>query len=156
MTPPNNPLSVYLDSNALIAVLQAEPTHELVVDVLDRARQGKLTVYISALSYVEVRGFSNSEPYPADRDKAALDLLDSPSLVQVEFSRGVGIEARRIAHSYRLKCADAIHVASAVRAGADVLITSDKQLVGRGVIGGVYLAEPYELGGATLFGPAAT
>ncbi|GIH27772.1 hypothetical protein Aph01nite_60820 [Acrocarpospora phusangensis] len=152
MTPPNTPSSIYFDSNALIYVLTAGPGHEHVVEALELVRAGRLRGYISPLSYTEVRGFSNTEPYPPDRDRAALALLDSPSLVQVEFSRFVALEARRIAYTYGLKNPDAIHVASAVVAEAEVLFTSDKQLVGKGRVDGVWIAEPYELGDPKLFG----
>ncbi|WP_327047010.1 PIN domain-containing protein [Microbispora sp. NBC_01189] len=152
MTPPSNPSSIYLDSNALIGVLEAHDGHEHVVQALELARQRKLDLYVSTLSYVEVRGWGNADPYPPQRDKAALALLDSPSLVSVEFSRGVGLKAREIAYTYRLKTPDAIHVASAIHAGAEVLFTRDGQMRGRGRIEGVLICEPYEIGEPTIFG----
>jgi predicted nucleic acid-binding protein len=153
MTLPDSPSSVYLDSNALISVLEAREGYELVVQALELAKQGKLELFVSMLSYVEVRGWGNGDAYPPDRDKAALDLLDSPSLLRVEFSRGVGIAARKIAYKYQLRNPDAVHVASAASVGAEVLFTSDRQMVSRGRIDGVYICEPYEIGGPTLFGP---
>lgn len=146
MTPPSDPSSVYLDSNALIYLMQGRPGYEDVAQTLTAARGGKLNLYISTLSYVEVRGYGNDEPYPAERDKATMNLLDDPSLTLVEFSRGVALEARRIAHTYRLKNPDAIHVASALYAEAEVLFTSDQQLKSRGLIEGVHIAEPYPIG----------
>ncbi|MEV5411576.1 type II toxin-antitoxin system VapC family toxin [Thermopolyspora sp. NPDC052614] len=146
MTPPSNPSSVYLDSNALIYLLQGGPGHGDVLHALALAMDGKLNLYISTLSYVEVRGYGNDEPYPAERDKIATELLDSPSLTLVEFSRGVALKARKIAHTYRLKNPDAIHIASALYAEAEVLFTADQQLKSRGLIEGVHITEPYLIG----------
>ncbi|MEV4180163.1 type II toxin-antitoxin system VapC family toxin [Streptosporangium canum] len=156
MTPPDNPSSVYLDSNALISVLAGRDGHEPVAQALELARQDKLILYVSTFSYVEVRGWGNGEPYPPVRDKAALDLLDSPSVIPVEFSRGVALKARKIAYTHELRNPDAIHVASAIYAEAEVLFTSDRQMCNRGRIEGVYICAPYEIGGPTLFGPGTS
>lgn len=152
MTPPSDPSSVYLDSNALIGVIAGHDGHEHTVQVLELARQGKMAVFVSTVSYVEVRGWGLQDPYPPERDKATLGLLDSPSVVPVEFSRGVALHARKIAYTHGLKNYDAIHVASAAAAGAEVLFTRDTQMCGRGRIEGVCICEPYEIGGPTLFG----
>lgn len=154
MTPPSEPSSVYLDSNALIGVLAGHEGHEHTVQVLELARQDRLTVFVSAMSYVEVRGWGLQEPYPPERDKAALALLDSPSVILVEFSRGIALQARTVAYTHGLKNYDAVHVASAASAGVEVLFTRDSQMCGRGRIDGVYICEPYEIGDPTLFGLA--
>lgn len=147
---PKMPKSVYLESNALIAAVTKSPGHESVAEVLRLADAKKLTVLISMLAYVEVRGWSLKDPYPQDLDAECVRLLDSPSLLRVELSRGVAVRARRCAHTYGLKNYDAIHLASALEYPADVMMTSDKGFKGPRNIEGVWIDEPYELGDPTL------
>ncbi|MEU4715517.1 type II toxin-antitoxin system VapC family toxin [Micromonospora purpureochromogenes] len=149
---PENPSSVYLDSNTLIYAMTKRPGYEPVAEVLRLAEAKKLEVIISDLSYVEVRGWPNKDPYPPGLDQACLAALDSPRLLRVEFSRGIALRARRYAYSYSLGNYDAVHLASAVEAGADVLMTWDKDLKRVRLVDGVWVHEPYDIGDATLFG----
>jgi hypothetical protein len=55
---------VYLESNTLIRVVTKKPGYEPVAELLRLADAGKLTVLISMLTYVEVRGWGKKDPYP--------------------------------------------------------------------------------------------
>ncbi|WP_433263298.1 type II toxin-antitoxin system VapC family toxin [Micromonospora vinacea] len=68
-----------------------------------------------------------------------------------EFARWVALHARRLAHQYRLKNFDAIHVASAVEADANVFMSADKDFPQGQLIEGVWVDEPYEPGDPPLF-----
>ncbi|WP_307849009.1 PIN domain-containing protein [Micromonospora sp. U56] len=114
-------------------------------------RGEKLEVFISDLSFVEARGWSNTDPYPPDLDRKCRNALDSNSLVRMEFSRRIALRARGYAHTYRLGNYDAIHLASAVEASADVLMTWDKKLLRARYVDGVWIEEPYEIGAPGLF-----
>lgn len=148
---PENPSSVYLDANALIHVITNKPAGKPVAEVLRLAEAGKLTVCISVLSYVEVRGYGKNDPYPADRDQQCIRLLDSGRFTHVEFGRRVALRARKYAHSYKLNNPDAIHLASAVEADADVFMSTDNDFPRGRHVDGVWIDEPYEPGDPTLF-----
>ncbi|HET8684400.1 MAG TPA: type II toxin-antitoxin system VapC family toxin [Micromonosporaceae bacterium] len=143
---PRDPESVYLDSNTLISVIKAEPGHQLLTEVLRLADVGTLSIYISALSLVEVRGWRRTEPYPPERDRRVLEMLDHPRFILVEFSRVVALRARRYTSEYGMKNYDAIHLASAAQVPVDVLMTGDKGFRRGQRIDGVWVDEPYEPG----------
>lgn len=151
MVRPEKPSSVYLDTNALVYAITDKPAGKPVAEILRLAQAGKITVYVSVLSYVEVRGYSNSDPYPPERDRRCIELLDSAHLIRVEFARRVALRARRFAHQYRLKNFDAMHLASAVEADVDVFMSADKGFPHGQLIEGVWLDEPYEPGDPSLF-----
>ncbi|MBN1172480.1 MAG: type II toxin-antitoxin system VapC family toxin [Micromonosporaceae bacterium] len=149
---PDNPTSVYLDSNALILAVTARPGHEPVAEILRLADTGQLTVAISTLSLVEVRGWGRTDPYPPDLDHRCVAQLDHPRLLMVEFHRDVALRARRYAHHYRLKNPDAIHLASAVEAEVDVLMTYDADFPHAQSVEGVWIDDPYFPGGDPIPG----
>ncbi|MFU8849418.1 type II toxin-antitoxin system VapC family toxin [Micromonospora sp. SL1-18] len=142
---------MYLDSNALIYAIMKRPDGEPVLEVLRLAEAGKLTVAISTFSYVEVRGYGNNDPYPPDRDRQVIELLDSPHIVRVEFSRRVALRARRLGYEHRLKGFDAAHLASAVEAAVDVFMSTDTDFGRVRRIEGVWVDKPYAPGDPTLF-----
>jgi predicted nucleic acid-binding protein len=147
---PKSPASVYLESNTLIRTITKKPGYEPVAEVLRLADSGKLTVLISMLTYVEVRGWGKKDPYPEALDKEGIRLLDSPSLVRIELSRRVAVRARECAWRYALNNYDALHLASALEYPADVLMTWDTDFKFPRSIEGVWVDEPYEFGDPTL------
>ena len=152
MARPSKPSRVYLDSNALILAVTARPGHEPVAEILRLAQVEQMEVMISALSFVEVRGWGRKDPYPPELDRKCITLLDSPKILMVEFHRGVAIRARDYAHKYGLKNFDAIHLASAVEAGADVLMTYDSDFPHDQSIDDVWIDKPYFPGGNPIPG----
>lgn len=149
---PDNPTSVYLDSNCLIYAITDGKGSETIKELLLRATTGKLSVVISMISYVEARGYGNSDPYPPELDKQAIDILDHPNLTRVELSRRVALTARRLAHTYPLKNWDAIHLASAIEGGAEVFMTEDSDFRRGESVNGVWIDEPYIPGDQPLSG----
>lgn len=148
---PENPSSVYLDTNALVYAITNKPKGKPVAEILRLAQAGKITVFISVLSYVEVRGYSNNDPFPPERDHECVALLDSAHLVRVEFARRIALRARRLAYEYRLKNFDAVHLASAIEAEADVFMSADRDFAHGRMIEGVWVDDLYEPGDPTLF-----
>lgn len=148
MARPDNPANVYLDANSLIIGAMKRPGYEPVEDLLRLAEAGRVTLSTSTFSYVEVRGQANNDPYDEELDRKLIALLDSRRIEKVEFGRAVGILARRVAREHHLKNFDAVHLASAIMAEADVLMTWDKGFnKNRGHrVDGVWLDVPYFLG----------
>lgn len=69
----------------------------------------------------------------------------------MKFFRPVARRSRSYCHSHRLKPYDAIHLASAVAAKADVLMACDTGFPFAQKIEGVYVSLPYAPGGGDLF-----
>nr|MDT0661657.1 PIN domain-containing protein [Micromonospora sp. DSM 115978] len=116
-----------------------------MAEILGLADAGKLTVAISMLAYIEVRGWGKRDPYSEALDKEGVRLLDSPSLVRVELSRRVAVRARECAWKYSLNNYDALHLASALEYPVDVLMTWDTDFGFPRQIEGVWVDEPYSL-----------
>ena len=152
MVRPDNPRSVYLDSNCLIYAVTDRPGSEPIKEILHRAQANKLSVVISPISYVEVRGWGRSDPYPKELDEQVIAILDHPALTRVEFNRRVALAARRVAHAYPLKNWDAMHLASAIEGGVDVFMTADSDFRRGEFFDGVWVDEPYIPGDQPLTG----
>lgn len=152
MERPSNPSAVYLDSCVLIESL-TNPNCLEIRRVLDLIQHGTLIGMISAVSMVEVLG-SRTRRDGADsgQEQRARSLVDHPTFTVVEIGRAVALRARRYALDLRIKPVDAIHLASAVVGGADVLMTLDVDFARKAqAVGGIWVGEPYEPGDATLF-----
>lgn len=114
--------AVYADSSALVKLVVREQWSTDLAVFLN-AEAGQLVS--SALAEVEViRGVRVADGGP-DAEEEALELLRACSLVELD--RAIIEEARRLAGPF-LGTLDAVHAASAVRSGATLLVTYDRQL----------------------------
>jgi predicted nucleic acid-binding protein len=84
-------------------------------------------------------------------ERRILDILDNPRHTPVEFTRTVALRARELALRRGMKNYDAIHLAHAVMARADVLMTADKGFTQDSDVEGVWVCAPYYWGAPTLF-----
>jgi predicted nucleic acid-binding protein len=143
VTLPDNPESLCFDANVFIDFLESSGSHQIIGSLLRHAEVGHFELHMSALCFLEVRGWP-SKAYDDDRDRIALDLITRPYCVEIEFNRAVGQIARKLLakHSW-LSNFDAGQIASAVHAGSDVFMTGDQQLQAIGRFEGVHIAEPY-------------
>ncbi len=148
---PDWPDSVYLDTSALLHAVTEGVYYECVARVLEEGDKGTIRLFVSPLLYVEALGHSRAEPLNPDVEAQLLKTLDSPRVTFVEFSRFVAKRARTYCHNLRLKPYDAIHLASAVDAGADVLMACDTGFPFDQQVDGVYVSIPYAPGGGGLF-----
>ncbi|MDL5160190.1 PIN domain-containing protein [Actinomycetospora termitidis] len=87
---------------------------------------------------------------PADEIQ---DVLTAGSLAFVEFDLRVALKARQLRLAQVVKkVADSVHLAHAIVARADVLMTLDEDDFPIGeVVDGVHVDKPYLLGAADLF-----
>ncbi len=115
-------MKLYLDASALVKVFVVEEGREVVVAALAQAG----VVATSRLGYVEARaalarGAEDGRLTAADAARAARDLDQRwADLVIVELDAALAREAGELAGVYRLRAADAVHLASALLvAGAD-------------------------------------
>ena len=112
----------YLDSSVYLAFLKGETKQaasgltraELARRILSSAEAGKLEIFTSAVTIVEVRRVGNS---PIRFQPNALDAINAiferTSTKMVEVSRELALRAQALATGYGLRTMDAIHLASA-------------------------------------------
>lgn len=154
MPRPNNPDTVYLDSSALISSVTKGPDYEIVDRVLDDFKRGQITLLISPLILVEARGSGRRPRIKAstsEQEDTLLLLLDNPRIQIVEVTRRIGRKARGLAIQHGLQNYDAIHLASAIFAEADVLMACDNDFPHDQEIDGVWVSKPYVLGDPQLY-----
>lgn len=145
---------LYLDADVYLALIKGEPGRvEIARSLLKEAQQKRFTVVASTLIYAEVCGHGEVR---AARDAAGVDAKVSAFFEQgflqwVEVDLVIAREARRVSRERRLRGADAIHLASAVRAGCDVLMTWNKNDFPVGEqVDGVDVREPFLFGQSSI------
>lgn len=146
----NTPKSVYLD--ACCYINWATGKAPAVETWFEAARAGKLLLCASTLLLAEARGGSRDIPNPAAEARIRA-VLTEPSTVLVDVSRRVGLLARDIiVDTPRVKGWDAVHMASAVAARAEVFLTDNTRDFRPGqVVRGVWCDEPFPYGGESIF-----
>ncbi|MET8765484.1 PIN domain-containing protein [Streptomyces sp. NPDC004658] len=144
----DRPGSVYLDSNCFIDWAQGTHSHREAESMLRAGKAGKVRLYTSTLTFAEARGTADSEHRQRIRD-----LLQQPFMTLVEVTRRVGLLANDITALHpTIKGADAVHIACASFAGAEVFMTRNFRDFRPGdVCKGVLLRSPFEFGGDGIF-----
>lgn len=140
-----NKQRIYWDTSVWIAWTNNRfGSRDLLTALLRRAEAGKIEIVVSSMTMAEF----------APRDKN-IDLkleayLKRPYFVPVQTSFVVAKEARDLVRAHRstnLKGADAVHIASALRASADYLFSYDNDLIRLdGLVPGIKISEPSMLG----------
>ena len=124
---------VYLDTSALLKVLIAEDGSELAAELWDR---GDLRA-TSRIAYAEARAAlasaTRTRSLSASARATACDALDDrwEQLYRIDVSERLVRLAGDLAEEHGLRGYDAVHLASAVEAGADdalVVATWDREL----------------------------
>lgn len=119
---------VYLDSNILIYLLDANPTYLRTVErILAMASVGdaRATTGDIAVTEILVRPLAVGDHAAVDRITEFL----SSGLVDVRSHSREAFElAARIRAAHRTSLPDALHVATALAAGCSVLVTNDQRM----------------------------
>jgi predicted nucleic acid-binding protein len=147
---PDSPGVIYLDSNTLCRFIIGKDV-ETVGRVIEAVDAGEAELIISPLLLVECRGQPRSGLIDEELERRLLGILDNPRHTPVEFTRAVALKARDLALRHRMKNYDAIHLAHAIMAEAEVLMTTDKGFPLETEVDGVWVGKPYYWGPATLF-----
>ena len=145
---------VYLDADVYLAVIKGEDGRLKTARGLLRGGEDKrFAVVASTLIYAEVCGHGEVR---AAQDVVAVDatvsaFFESGFISWVEVDLVLARDARRLSREWRLRGADAIHLASAVRASCDVLMTWNKNDFPIGeTVEGVDVREPFLFGQGSL------
>lgn len=151
MARPESPKTIYLDSCSIISLILKQNGWEVVQRVTELADQGKIKLVTSTLLLVEARGQGRGAPFDAQKDSQIISILDTPRWIQIELDRSVALTARRLAMRFGLSNYDAIHLASAIEAEADVLMTLDTKFARLNqTVEGVWVGLPYPPAGPDL------
>lgn len=123
----------YLDSSVWLGWINGE-----VINGVDRGRIGThilrhatnevYHVCISALTLAEVHKTAGHEALQGSKDAELLQYLRGGHIQIVDVDRLIGEEANRFCREFGLKPCDAVHLACALRARCDYLLTWDDKL----------------------------
>src|SRR5262249_2514454 len=117
---------VYWDSCVFIDRLQRSPDKIVVLEELtDAARAAKLIIVASTLCIAETVKIGTGDAGSKSQSESIFKFFENPwiELVQVDFE--IAKLAHEISRDYGVKPADAIHVATAIKAKVEVLHTYD-------------------------------
>jgi predicted nucleic acid-binding protein len=131
----------YIDSDVFIGVIKNEVIPETVdgkvvnmergkigAHVLTLAEQRVFPVYISPLTIAEVHKIRHQEKLTDDENENVLEFFENDFVTVVPIDREDGEEANRLCRKYqaeKLSPTDALHLACALKAECDVLLTWD-------------------------------
>ncbi len=120
----------YWDANVFIALIAGEEERADVVQViLEAAQRGETQIYTSALTLLEVvKGPERKPPLSQADEERIRAYFEHEFIIFVPFTWDMGAAARDLHWRHRVAPNDAVHVASAIRARADVLETYDHKL----------------------------
>lgn len=152
MTRPDLPRTAYLDACCYIDWAEGKLSCTAVETWLLAARRQQTQIIASTVMFAEARGHNNG-PHDAAAEQKIRTLLQEPYVTLVDVTRRIGLIARDISVDRpRIKGMDAIHMATARYAEADVFLSRDiKAFTTPEAYKGVWVDEPYEYGGEGLF-----
>lgn len=152
----------YLDACVYITALAGPGTApenqvELAAEILYLAERGEYQMFASTFIEAEVIKAPGKPPLSADQEALIASYFNRDCFVWIEVDRPLAQKARQLARQESLKPPDAVHVASALRAECDQMLTWDDKLNGNGsgrTIEGLYICEPHLAGRQASLIPA--
>jgi predicted nucleic acid-binding protein len=117
---------IYVDSCVFVSVLKAEPgTSEMCLSLLEAAEHKNVQLIVSHLVTAEIGGYKGDRPGKAQADQLIERFLENVDAEWSELDILVAREARRVAWQYKLRSADAVHLATAILRRASHFMTLD-------------------------------
>jgi predicted nucleic acid-binding protein len=120
---------ILLDSVSIVYYIERNPTYFAAAsEWMERVNAGRLTAAASALLLAEVLvpAYRAGNPAAARQARAALERI--PNFELLEVTAAVSEVAARLRAEHNLRTPDALHVATALRDGADWIVTNDRRL----------------------------
>ncbi len=133
---------------------RSSPFYDDTRALMGLADKGQFVLATSTTVLIEALGQSPNVKVNEQVEAVILQILDSPRIRPVEFSRRVALYARDLVLRKKMPKWDAIHLASAVEAKVDVFFTTDNDHPIGEKHDGVWVDFPYLPGvdQQTLFG----
>ena len=98
---------------------------KITAHILRLAEEGEFPIYTSALTLAEVHKKRKGQILPDDLDERILAYFEHEYIKIIDVDRRISEEANEFCRKFGLLGNDAIHLACALRAGCDVLLTWD-------------------------------
>lgn len=122
----------YLESSVWLGWIKGEGVDgldrgEIAKRILDQAQAGAFKVYTSTLTLAEVHKLRSGPVLPSEHGDTLLAYFEHEFTELIDVDRGIGEEAHRLCRTHGIYPADAIHLASALRAGCDILQAWDNR-----------------------------
>ena len=116
----------YVDSSVIVAWIHGEKSRtEIFTDILKAAEAGLFRIFTSSLTIVETHRPRGQDASSIKKSDELLDFFEHDFLEFIDVDRRVAERAHRLCRDCRLRPCDAIHVACALKAGCEVLLTWD-------------------------------
>lgn len=126
----------YLDTSAVMKLLVEEAESAALTDYLRSCKDDRRLVS-SWLLHAELHCAANRHPDDVDVDSVGI-VLDTLTLI--DLTRGDLLTAGTLPG--RLRSNDAVHLAVALRVGADELVTYDTELAAAAIAAGIVAVDP--------------
>ena len=142
----------YLESSVFIALIKGEiekgvDRGVIAQNILDDASVGRWPIFTSTFTLAEVLKDRNKPMLTLSEEKRIDDFFKHGYIKLVTLDREVAELARKLARTYNLPPPDAVHLASAVKAKADELLTwDDHNFPINHTVEGVKIRLPYWFG----------
>lgn len=113
---------VYVDTSAALKLVVEEPESGPTAEFLSTAAQQGDRLVASMLLHTELHRAANRRDLPPDLVNAVLDAINLVDLTRADLLYAAALPGK-------LRSADAIHLAAAIRLESDLLVAFDKELV---------------------------
>lgn len=138
------PRRVVLDASALIGLINGDPDFAVLKSLLAALDAGEAKLIESTAIFVEVLPEHARDIAPAARGEI-LALLRSPDVQIVDVGLRVAEKAASLRVQFGLKTWDAVHLATAIVAEADVFIGRDHKFPDGETVEGVKVRRPFDV-----------
>jgi len=139
----------YIESSVFIALIANEVTEgiergRISKEVLSYAENGDYTVYTSALTIAEVYKQKGNiiSTLTNDQSDRILEYFEHEYIKVIDIDRRVAEEAHKLSKRLGLTPNDAIHLASAIKAQCDKLLTWDIKFINKVQIAEIVMEVP--------------
>lgn len=133
---------VYVDSSALLKRVLSEPQSEAVADALQSHAEKRDLLTASSLAWVEVaRSLRRAGELAPGRDLRTAFVGAVSGIAELPLDDEVLTSARSVG-GHLLRTLDAIHLASALIGGAEIVMTFDDRLAAAAAAMGLEVAAP--------------
>ena len=145
----------YVDSSFFFAIIKKEETPcpgglvrwQVAERIVKDAERGDYQLYTSTITLAEVRRIREKQEQLSQNEIEAVQAFFENDFIRlIEVSRDIGEKAQILGAQYGIFPMDALHLATAIHWGCDVLLVWDKRFSVRfrnELVEGVWVIEPY-------------
>lgn len=126
---------IYVDTSAALKLVVEEPESGPTAEFLSAAAQQGDRLVASMLLYTELHCVANRRGLPPELINAVLDAINLVDLTRTDLMYAAAMPGK-------LRSADAIHLAAAVRLESQTLVAFDKELVRAATQAGLHTLSP--------------